>query len=364
MASPSLSRTAALLRSRRNEIPFAAALPRLPTRATERPTSEGPRPTANAGARGTSLADDDDDDDDDERLALLHSRRHGFLVRASPSERDADGASPEPGGRRLRAARDVMGAEAAATTTAPLDASGKHVVVSGETGEAVAGTRWTGGNTSPRALLGRTRDASARHLLARASLLLAFRERDFLRCTGCGAPLAPAAGELRLELGCAACGRTYWPRTNPCAIVLVEHAERGEVLLGRGPNWARGRFSCLAGFCEAGESAEACAAREVREEAGVDVDPASVEVAVTQPWPFIREGEAAAQGASLMIACVARAARSSAAPRPDPAELAEARYFSREEVAALLRRQDGPPMSAHNMPVAHWMLRAWLDATP
>src|SRR6266540_1260213 len=60
-----------------------------------------------------------------------------------------------------------------------------------------------------------------------------------------------------------------FPRTDPAVIVLVNDGvsgAAGRALLGRGATWPEGRFSCLAGFVEPGESAEATVAREVYEE--------------------------------------------------------------------------------------------------
>jgi NAD+ diphosphatase len=58
------------------------------------------------------------------------------------------------------------------------------------------------------------------------------------------------------------------------------------VLLARQPIWPTGRYSVLAGFVEAGESLEACVARECAEEVGVDVH--TISYLGSQPWPFPR----------------------------------------------------------------------------
>ena len=52
-------------------------------------------------------------------------------------------------------------------------------------------------------------------------------------------------------------------------IMLVTDGDRA--LLGRQSVWPAGRYSALAGFVEPGERLEAAVAREVREEAGVEV---------------------------------------------------------------------------------------------
>ena len=68
-----------------------------------------------------------------------------------------------------------------------------------------------------------------------------------------------------------------------------------------------------AGFIEIGETLEMAVAREVKEEAGVDVDPASIRYDASQPWPFPQ---------SLMIGFQAHATQSSDTAK-SKAELAQ-----------------------------------------
>lgn len=77
-------------------------------------------------------------------------------------------------------------------------------------------------------------------------------------------------------------------------IVAVLDAE-DRLLLAHHSAWPEGRVSILAGFVEAGESAEHAVVREVREEAGIDVVEARF--LASQPWPYPR---------SLMLGFVAR----------------------------------------------------------
>lgn len=123
---------------------------------------------------------------------------------------------------------------------------------------------------------------------------------------------------------CTADGSTHFPRTDPAIIVLVRD-ELDRALLGRRSDWHRTWFSTLAGFVEAGESAEHTLRREVYEEAGVVVDPDSLHYRGSQPWPF---------PGSLMLGFHARAS-GTADPTPDGEEIAEARWFSRAELARL-----------------------------
>jgi NAD+ diphosphatase len=134
-------------------------------------------------------------------------------------------------------------------------------------------------------------------------------------CANCGAPTeAREAGHVRV---CPACGAQHHPRTDPVVIMLVTDGDRA--LLGRQAQWPAGRYSALAGFVEPGESLEEAVAREVREEAGVQV--ADVRYRSSQPWPF---------PSSLMLGFSARWAGGEPAVRD--AELEDVGWFTRAAI--------------------------------
>jgi len=140
--------------------------------------------------------------------------------------------------------------------------------------------------------------------------------------TSTGRPTTPAhAGAVRVDDD----GREAYPRTDPAMIVLVHHGELhapdSRALLGHQRVWPEHRFSCLAGFVEAGESLEQSVAREVAEESGVRVE--AIRYAGSQPWPFPR---------SLMLGFTARAV--STETRPDGEEITELRWFTRQQMRA------------------------------
>jgi NAD+ diphosphatase len=138
------------------------------------------------------------------------------------------------------------------------------------------------------------------------------------RCSRCGAITAPAqAGWVRR---CPEDGSEHYPRTDPAVIVLVLD-EDDRALLGRQGRWQPSWFSTLAGFVEPGESAEAAVRREILEEAGVTVD--AMTYLGSQPWPF---------PCSLMLGYHAWATSTDIVV--DGEEIVEARWFSREELAA------------------------------
>jgi len=83
-------------------------------------------------------------------------------------------------------------------------------------------------------------------------------------------------------LRCHGCDHEFYPRINPCVIVLVTDGDR--ILLARSNRRGAVFFSCLAGFIEPGETAEEAVAREVFEEVGIQVK--DIRYVKSQPWPF------------------------------------------------------------------------------
>jgi NAD+ diphosphatase len=147
---------------------------------------------------------------------------------------------------------------------------------------------------------------------------------------------------------CPHCSAEHFPRVDPVVIMLVE--QQGRLLLGRQPHYPPFRFSALAGFVEVGESIEAAVAREVAEEAGLEVR--DVRYVASQPWPF---------PSSLMLGCFARALTDELVV--DTTELEDARWFTRKEVLSALAGDDHatfqpPPQTA----IARTLLHHWLDA--
>jgi NAD+ diphosphatase len=145
-------------------------------------------------------------------------------------------------------------------------------------------------------------------------------------CPLCGAATEETqAGWTR---NCVADGSQHFPRTDPAVIMLV-HDGADRALLGRGHQWGEGRFSTLAGFVEPGESLEAAVAREVYEEVGVRVR--DIRYLASQPWPF---------PSSLMLGFVA-CLDGDPTITLDPVEMAEAEWFTRDELLQARDWTDG-----------------------
>ena len=122
-------------------------------------------------------------------------------------------------------------------------------------------------------------------------------------------------------------GHEEFPRIDPAVICLV-HDGHDRAVLARQVVWPPRLFSLLAGFVEAGESFEACVAREIAEEIGLTVT--DVHYLGSQPWPFPR---------SLMVGFHALGDPEQPFTYTD-GEIAEAAWFTRTEVQAALEEGD------------------------
>lgn len=152
---------------------------------------------------------------------------------------------------------------------------------------------------------------------------LVFWNANTRYCIRCGCTLESVNGGHVKSCTNTQCGYVAFPRTDPAVIMLVTYAppEGGDTLclLGRSPNWPEGVFSTLAGFVEPGESLESAVRREVLEE--VSVHTKDIRYIGSQPWPFPR---------SIMLGFEAVATTTDI--RCDPHEIADAQWFTREQL--------------------------------
>lgn len=184
--------------------------------------------------------------------------------------------------------------------------------------DIVPGATWA----PMRAVGGDLPPAEADLLMTAVALAGWLRDAPF--CPACGS--ATRVRHAGWSRHCPACGREHFPRTDPAVIALVTSADSDDrILLGANAAWAGERYSCFAGFAEAGESLEDAVAREVEEEAGVRLR--DIAYRGSQAWPYPR---------SLMLGFRAAVVDDGDA-RPDGEEIVEVRWFTREEVGAALR---------------------------
>lgn len=190
----------------------------------------------------------------------------------------------------------------------------------------------------------------ARLFASALGLIQWHRDHQYSPATGMPT-LAESGGWVRREAN----GELHFPRTDPAVIMLVHDGRSGpdgRALLGSGALWApmQGirRYSTLAGFVEPGETAEAAVAREVFEEAGVRVW--DIKYFGSQPHPYPR---------SLMLGFTALA-NPSMPVRTDPDELADARWFTRAQVQAVVDGSSGDFRLPNRSSISYRLVMHWL----
>lgn len=151
-------------------------------------------------------------------------------------------------------------------------------------------------------------------------------------CSRCGAAYRSIPNTWGLR--CDPCKHEVFPPVSPAIIVLIHDDDR--VLLTTKVGWGN-RYSLVAGFAEPGESFEACVAREVREEVGVEVG--RIRYVGSQCWPFPHQ---------VMVGFLAQYKSGDIAM--DAEELADARWFDRNDMPAI------PPPTA----ISGQILDIWL----
>jgi NAD+ diphosphatase len=165
-------------------------------------------------------------------------------------------------------------------------------------------------------------------------------------CAVCGHPTVPIrGGQVRKCHGCEA---QHFPRTDPVVITVVADADNDRCLLGqsRGRLQRMNRYSALAGFVDQGETIEEAVAREVMEEAGIQLK--NIRYHSSQPWPF---------PSSLMIGCLAEAATTDI--HMDDEEMTDVRWFERREVLLALEEKSDKLAVPGPIAIAHHLIKAW-----
>ncbi|MFI5731878.1 NAD(+) diphosphatase [Kribbella sp. NPDC051587] len=272
------------------------------------------------------------------------------LDRAADRRRDEDWlekawAAPDTqvvvvAGDKLRVTADRTALDLIAPAEAPegvrvflgIDGGAVFAVLTpGEADESFAGLREIGG------VLGDREAGMAVHVIG-----LANWHAVHTHCANCGEhTVVIEAGHVR---ECPNCGLHHFPRSDPAIIVLVTDDE-DRALLGRNEAWPEGRYSTLAGFVEPGESLEAAVRREVFEESGVVIGE-DIQYAGSQPWPL---------PSSLMLGFYAKATGTDIDVDGD--EIAEARWFTREDLRALV--EAGTMALPGNISISRRLIEGW-----
>ena len=204
---------------------------------------------------------------------------------------------------------------------------------------------WTGMRFEDCRAAGETLPGPEGGIVAQARAQLDWHRRHRF-CSVCGKQSEKRrGGQMRV---CPSCKAQHFPRTDPVVITVVEDKEGDRCLLGQ----SRGRlqrmrmYSALAGFMDQGEAIEEAVAREIMEEAGIQVK--NVRYHSSQPWPF---------PSSLMIGCIAEAATTDI--NMDAEEMTDVQWFSRSEVLLALEGKSERLTVPQPLAIAHHLIKAW-----
>ena len=166
---------------------------------------------------------------------------------------------------------------------------------------------------------------SALQALSRAERMAASRAVELLRwrnrrqyCGLCGCVTVDDGTECARR--CSGCGALFFPVIAPAVITLIHRDDR--ILLAHNRKFAGNIHSLIAGFVEAGESAEDAVRREIREEVGLEIK--NLQYKYSQSWPFPD---------SLMMGFTAE--YESGDLQVDGEEIAEADFYSIDELPEL-----------------------------
>ena len=163
-------------------------------------------------------------------------------------------------------------------------------------------------------------------------------------CSACGQKSEiRRGGQLRQ---CVHCGKQHFPRTDPVVITVVSHGDKCLLGQSRGRMTRLKTYSCLAGFVDQGEAIEEAVAREIMEEAGIQVK--NVRYLFSQPWPFPH---------TLMIGCEATAATTEIIR--DEEEMEDVQWFDRQEVRLALEERNPRLILPGPIAIAHHLIKRW-----
>jgi len=181
-------------------------------------------------------------------------------------------------------------------------------------------------------------------VLAQANAVLNWHDSHKF-CSFCGEHTKTTQAGWRRD--CPSCKREHFPRTDSVVIMLVTFGEY--CLVGRGVNFKEGRYSCLAGYVESGETLEEASRRELFEEAGViglDVD-----YMLSQPWPF---------PSTLMVGMHVKA--KSQELKLDSHEIADAKWIHKDDIKAVLNGAQGYDFTlTDKIAIGRNLLELWIE---
>ena len=136
-------------------------------------------------------------------------------------------------------------------------------------------------------------------------------------CGRCGSKMIKSENERAMV--CSECGQIIYPTISPAVTVAITNGDK--ILLARNARGNFTKFALVAGFVEIGESFEETVKREVMEEVGLKVK--NIRYYKSQPWAF--------SDTEMIGFFVELDGDDHVTIQED--EIAEARWFSREELS-------------------------------
>lgn len=198
-----------------------------------------------------------------------------------------------------------------------------------------------------RSIAGQLRPGDSGALAQARSMIDWHNRHGFCAVCGCSTKSVESGYSRKCEN--PDCKASHFPRTDPVVIMMITKGDK--CLLGRGPHFPKGNYSCLAGFIEPGETIEQAVRREVFEEAGIKVG--DVGYLASQPWPY---------PSSLMIGCSGEAL--SEEITIDSEELEDARWFTKAQAIEMLSHSEtmtGEVRMPPALSLAHQLAKAWVS---
>ncbi len=99
--------------------------------------------------------------------------------------------------------------------------------------------------------------------------------KDLNYCSACGRELGlKTLLDGSVEKYCQQCDRVFFDAPSPAVIIAVVNGDK--ILLTRSVGWSHPFWGLVAGHIKSGETAEEAAAREVKEEVGLDIKNLSI----------------------------------------------------------------------------------------
>ncbi|KAH6914030.1 NAD+ diphosphatase [Coprinopsis sp. MPI-PUGE-AT-0042] len=313
----------------------------------------GPEPYFGQGQHpGEALEDADDSDEHSDRHSPTKASRHLgpriVFLGLHETEKDANSALPLP---ELKdpdtAIQKLKGTLYFALDIAEVSGRMRPEEVQKTLEDALSKDGRSFKWSEPRALMAQV-DGFTAAVFASARSMVDWNLRNKF-CPGCGDPTYSMWGGWKISCtsllpwannsGRPPCPsgkglQNYThPRTDAVVIMIAIDETGDQVLLGRGRRWPGKFYSALAGFIEPGEALEDAVMREMWEEAGVEVW--NVRYHSGQPWAY---------PANLMLGFYARADAFKPIRTDLDNELIDARWFSRDEVRAILGHHAGTKM--------------------